>query len=92
MKSHGMTSDLREQSPRRYFVDESVLIGLTIEETFEFETRDSLPALDESGNHVAWHENGVPTTTENAGWSSMANTTRHGGSGWSKPMLTAPWV
>ena len=51
---------------RRYFVDKNgrrVLIGLTIEETFEFETLDILPALDESGNHVAWDENGLPTTT-----------------------------
>jgi hypothetical protein len=66
MKSHGMTSDLREQSPRRYFVDKNgrrVLIGLTIEETLEFERLDSLPALDDSGNHVAWDENGVPVTT-----------------------------
>jgi hypothetical protein len=66
-----MTSDLREQSPRRYFVDENgrrVLIGLTIEETFEFETLDSLPALDESGNHVAWDENEIPTTTREKRW------------------------
>jgi hypothetical protein len=66
-----MTTDLREHSPRRYFVDNSgrrVLIGLTIEETLEFETLDSLPALDESGNHVAWDENGVPTTTREKRW------------------------
>ena len=90
-----MMTDPKEQSPRRYFADKNgrrVLIGLTIEETLEFERLDSLPALDDSGNHVAWDENGVPTTTENAGWSSMANTTRHGGSGWSKPTLTAPGV
>src|ERR1700732_2306328 len=68
MKSHGMTSDLREQSARRYFVDKNgrrVLIGLTIEETLEFERLDSLPALDESGNHLAWGENKItPTTRE----------------------------
>ena len=42
-------TDFGDHSPRRYFVDENgrrVLIGLTIEETFEFETLDSLPALD----------------------------------------------
>ena len=71
MKSHGMASDLREQSPRRYFVDKNgrrVLIGLTIEETLEFERLDSLPALDDSGNHVAWDENGVPVTTWEKRW------------------------
>ena len=57
--------------PRRYFVDENgrrVLIGLTIEETFEFETLDNLPALDEAGNHVAWDENGIPTTARERRW------------------------
>jgi len=40
----------KDDSPRRYFVDGNgnrVLIGLTIEETFEFETLDNRPALDE---------------------------------------------
>jgi hypothetical protein len=57
--------------PRRYFVDENgrrVLIGLTIEETFEFETLDSQPALDEAGNHVAWGEDGMPTTAREKRW------------------------
>jgi len=52
--------------PRRYFVDangQRVLIGLSIEETFEFGTLDNLPALDEGGNHAAWNEEGMPTTT-----------------------------
>jgi hypothetical protein len=64
-------TDPRDHSPRRYFVDKNgrrVLIGLTIEETLEFETLDSLPALDESGNHVAWDENGIPTTTRKKRW------------------------
>jgi len=64
-------TDPRDHWPRRYFVDENgrrVLIGLTIEETFEFETLDSLPALDEGGNHVAWDENGIPTTTREKRW------------------------
>jgi hypothetical protein len=59
------------RSPRRYFVDKNgrrVLIGLTIEETFEFEALDSLPTLDESGNHVARDENGLPTTTREKRW------------------------
>jgi hypothetical protein len=64
-------TDFGDHSPRRYFVDENgrrVLIGLTIEETLEFETLDNLPALDESGNHVAWDEHGVPTTTREKRW------------------------
>jgi hypothetical protein len=67
-------TDSREQSPRRYFVDKDgrrVLIGLTIEETFEFETLDSLPALDDCGNHVAWDENGLPTTTREKRWLTL---------------------
>jgi hypothetical protein len=69
-KTHDMT-DFGGHSPRRYFVDENgrrVLIGLNIEETLEFDTLDSLPALDESGNHVAWDENGIPTTTREKRW------------------------
>jgi hypothetical protein len=65
-----MTSP-RDHSPRRFFVDKNgrrVLIGLTIEETFEFETLDNLPALDESGNHVTWDESGIPTTTREKRW------------------------
>ncbi|TWC05854.1 hypothetical protein FBZ93_102167 [Bradyrhizobium macuxiense] len=46
-------SDLRGQSPRRYVVDVSgrrVLVGLTLEETSEFEGLDtSLPVLDGEG-------------------------------------------
>jgi hypothetical protein len=41
-------------SPRRYFIDGSghrVLVGLTIEETVEFEYLDRLPS-DGSGNSV----------------------------------------
>lgn len=69
-KAHDMT-DFGGHSPRRYFVDENgrrVLIGLNIEETREFDTLDGLPALDESGNHVAWDENGIPTTTREKRW------------------------
>jgi hypothetical protein len=68
--TRGMT-DLDAHSPRRYFVDAQgrrVLIGLTIDETFEFETLDSLPALDEDANHVAWDENGAPTSTREKRW------------------------
>jgi hypothetical protein len=64
-------TDQGDHSPRRYFVDingRRVLIGLTIEETFEFETLDSLTPLDESGNRVGWDENGIPTTTREKRW------------------------
>jgi hypothetical protein len=64
-------TDFGDHSPRRYFVDENgrrVLIGLTIEETFEFETLDSLPAHDDSGNHVAWGEKAIPITTREKRW------------------------
>lgn len=43
-------------APRRYFVDavgRRVLIGLTLEETFEFERLDGQPALDQGGRPVA---------------------------------------
>lgn len=42
-------TDLRNNAPRRYFVDAGgrrVLIGLTLEETFEFERLDSQPVAD----------------------------------------------
>ena len=64
-------TDFGDLSPRRYFVDQNarrVLIGLTIEETLEFETIDSVPALDDSGNHTAWDENGIPTTAREKRW------------------------
>ena len=50
MKSH------RASSPRRYFVDgegRRVLVGLTFEETFEFEGLDGHPALDEMAPVIA---------------------------------------
>jgi hypothetical protein len=59
-------ADSTDYLPRRYFVDGNgrrVLIGLTTEETFEFETLDREPALDAAGKHVAWDEEGIPTTT-----------------------------
>jgi hypothetical protein len=64
-------TEFGDHSPRRYFVDQAgrrVLIGLTIEETTEFETLDNPPALDEARNHVASGENGVSTTTREKRW------------------------
>jgi hypothetical protein len=68
----------RDHSPRRYFVDSDghrVLIGLTVEETFEFETLDNRPALDDLDRLAAWDENGVPTTKREQRW--LALYTKH---------------
>jgi len=48
-----------------------VLIGLTIEETLEFETLDNLPAVDEPGAHGARDENGAPITTREKRWREL---------------------
>ena len=58
-----------DQLPKRYRIDETgnrVLIGLSIEENFEFETLDDLSPLDETG-HIAWQE-GVPITSREERW------------------------
>jgi hypothetical protein len=68
MKPRGMTEP---KGSRRYFVDKDgrrVLIGLTLEETSEFETLDGLSAPDDSGQHLAWDENGSQTTTRERRW------------------------
>ena len=59
-----------ELSPR-YGVDDDgrrVLAGLTSAETREFETLDSLPPSDSSGNIVAWTFGGQPTTGREKRW------------------------
>ena len=64
-------TDFGDHLPRRYFVDTDgrrVLIGLTPEETFEFETLESLLALDENGRCVASDENGVLGTMRQTRW------------------------
>jgi hypothetical protein len=66
-----MTKRGDEYSPRRYFSDESgrrILIGLTIEETTEFETLDGLSASDDSGSHIAGHAYGRTTTARRKRW------------------------
>jgi hypothetical protein len=45
-----------------------VLVGLTVEETMEFETLDGLPGLDETGDHIAWEADGMPATTREKRW------------------------
>jgi hypothetical protein len=59
-----------DQLPKRYSVDKSgrrVLVGLSIEETFEFETLDDLAPLDDSGGHIPWRD-GVPITSREKRW------------------------
>jgi hypothetical protein len=56
-----------DQLPKRYRIDKNgrrVLIGLSIEETFEFETLDDLAP---TGGLIAWRE-GVPITSREKRW------------------------
>jgi hypothetical protein len=59
-----------DQLPKRYRIDENghrVLLGLSIEETFEFETLDDQAPLDETGTYIAWQD-GVPITSREKRW------------------------
>jgi len=54
----------------RHTIDERgrrVLVGLSAEETGEFETLDSIPPSD-GGNRVAWTFDGDPTTSREKRW------------------------
>ena len=56
---------------RRHSIDERgrrVLVGLTAEESREFETLDSLSPSDGSGNRIAWTFGGDPTTSREKRW------------------------
>jgi hypothetical protein len=56
--------------PKRYGTDKEgrrVLIGLSVEETFEFETLDDFSPLDETGTSIAWRD-GVPITNREKRW------------------------
>ena len=60
-----------ELLPERYRIDSNgrrVLVGLTLAETHEFETLDSLSPSDDSGNRVAWTFGGEPTTALEKRW------------------------
>lgn len=68
-----MTS-LRNNAPRRYFVDEvgrRVLIGLTREETFEFERLDSQPALPQGTGQAGHDANGLWAADGEARWLAL---------------------
>jgi hypothetical protein len=59
-----------DQLPKRYRIDENgrrVLVGLSIEETFEFETLDDLAPSDDIGPITAWRD-GVPITSREKRW------------------------
>lgn len=59
-----------DELPKRYRVDKDgrrVLIGLSIEETFEFETIEELAPMDETGARIAWSD-GVPLTSREKRW------------------------
>ena len=63
-------SEPRELLPRRYYINQQgqrILIGLSVEETFEFETLERLPPTDESGQ-AAWSAGGRPTTGREKRW------------------------
>ena len=62
--------DRRNDSPRRYFVDghgRRVLVGLTIEETVEFERLDGLAILN-GGNVLLWQEPDLPAANPQRRW------------------------
>lgn len=64
-----MTSVRNNNAPRRYFVDAGgrrVLIGLTLEETFEFERLDSEP--DEARTEARWTERGSRPASGELRW------------------------
>jgi hypothetical protein len=66
-----MTNRSDHYSPRRYFVDKRgrrILIGLTAEETLEFETLDNPQGSDNPGGHIAWPADGTATTTREKRW------------------------
>ena len=52
-----------------------VLVGLSAEETREFETLDSIPPSEGGGNRIAWTFGGDPTTSREKRWLELY--TRH---------------
>ena len=59
-----------DRLPKRYYLDESgrqYLVGLSVEETIEFETIGDTAALDDSGWRLPWQED-VPITPREKRW------------------------
>lgn len=68
-----MTS-LRNNAPRRYFVDgvgRRVLIGLSLDETFEFERLDSRSASVEAGEFAGQGQVVLPTEANDQRWQEL---------------------
>jgi hypothetical protein len=68
---HSARPALLELLTGRHTIDEKgcrVLVGLSAAETREFETLDSLPPSDISGNRIAWTFGGDPTTGREKRW------------------------
>ena len=64
-------TDLSKCSPRRYFVDgdgRRVVVGLTTEETLEFETLDSLFALGSGSGSLLQEQDGAPVGRQERRW------------------------
>lgn len=62
---------MAELFPRRYCVDKRgrhVLIGLSVEETLEFELLDEPPLSDESGEPISLSSEGAPPTIREKRW------------------------
>jgi hypothetical protein len=79
-------TDLSNDSPRRYFVDNHgrrVLVGLTIKETSEFEELDNLAARNRRAGHVLWEKKGFPAAEHEERWLELY--TKHD-EAWSKWM------
>jgi hypothetical protein len=66
--------------PKRYRIDENgiAFYGLSIEETFEFETLDDQAPLEETGAHIAWHDSVPITNRESAGSNCTKSTMKRG--------------
>jgi hypothetical protein len=64
-------SDANKDAPRRYIVDRTgrrVLVGLTIEETLEFERLDSPAAHRLHLGHLLWEGRGVASGQPELRW------------------------
>jgi hypothetical protein len=64
-------SETRKDAPRRYIVDDAgqrILVGLTVEETLEFEKLDIPAALGNCGRRVIWNARDVAAERPEPRW------------------------